>query len=129
MVHFRIRGQTPSKKSKQQIVRVKGSHRLIPNKKYNQWIKGAVSQLKEQKNTKDISTIDYPISVKCLIYRNTLRKIDKLNMEQSIHDALQEAEVIADDFLIESTDGSRRILGVPKGEERAEIFISSFSDE
>jgi len=126
MVHLRIYGQTPSKKSSQQIIKVKGSTRLIPNKKYVEWVTRAIKQLKDQMIEQDLSTITELVWVKTLVYRNTKRKIDKGNLEQSLHDALQAAEVIKDDFQIESTDGSRRILGVPAGEERAEIFISSF---
>ena len=126
MIHLRIYGQTPSKKSSQQIIKVKGNTRLIPNKLYVKWEKPAIEQLQSQMLEKDLSTIDYPIWVKCFIYRNTKRRIDKLNMEQSVHDVLEKAGVIENDFLIESTDGSRRILGVPPGEERAEIFIYSY---
>ena len=128
MIHLKIYGQTPSKKSSQQIIVNKKTKRamLIPNKKYNEWIHTTVKQLKDQKEEKQFETINEPIAVKCLVYRLTKRKIDLINLLQSIHDALEAAGILKDDFLIESTDGSRRILGVEKGEERAEIFISSF---
>ena len=99
---------------------------LIPNKKYNEWIHTTVKQLKDQKEEKQFETINERVAVKCLVYRLTKRKIDLINLLQSVHDALEAAGILKDDFLIESTDGSRRILGVEKGEERAEIFISSF---
>jgi len=128
MIHLKIYGQTPSKKSSQQIIVNKKTKRamLIPNKKYNEWIHTTVKQLKDQKEEKQFETINEPVAVKCLVYRLTKRKIDLTNMLQSVHDALEAAGILKDDFLIESTDGSRRILGVEKGEERAEIFISSF---
>jgi len=126
VIHLRIYGQTPSKKSSQQIIKVKDSLRIIPNKKYNEWIHSTVKQLKDQKEEKQFETINEPVAVKCLVYRLTKRKIDLTNMLQSVHDALEAAGIVKDDFLIESIDGSRRILGVEKGEERAEIFISSF---
>jgi len=128
MVHLKIYGQCPSKKSSQQIIVNKKTKRamLIPNKKYNEWIHSTVKQLKDQKEEKQFETINEPVAVKCFVYRLTKRKIDLINLLQSIHDALEAAGIIKDDFLIESTDGSRRILGVEKGEERAEIFISSF---
>ena len=178
MIHLRVYGQCPSKKSSQQIIRLKGKKgeevdieryaerlvnlsasiyeqsgdtqkflkakrfiedllksevkssgggmRLIPNKLYVLWESPAIRQLKNQMKEQGLSTITEPVWVKTLVYRNTKRKIDKGNLEQSIHDVLQKAGVIKDDFQIESTDGSRRILGVPAGEERAEIFISSF---
>ena len=96
---------------------------LIPNKKYNEWIHTAKKQLKDQKADKDFTLIDKPVSVKCIVYRLTKRKIDLVNLLQSVHDALTEAGILKDDFLIESVDGSRRVLGVDKGEERCEIFI------
>jgi len=129
MIHLRIYGQTPSKKSSQQIIVNKKTKRamLIPNKKYNEWIHSTVRQLKDQKEDKQFETIIKPVAVKCLVYRLTKRKIDMLNMLQSVHDALEAAGIVKNDFLIESMDGSRRVLGVPPGEERAEIFIYPFS--
>jgi len=126
MIHLKVYGQCPSKKSSQQIIKVKGSLRIIPNKKYNEWIHTTIRQLKDQKEEKQFETINEPVTVKCLVYRLTKRKIDLTNMLQSVHDALEAAGIIKDDFLIESIDGSRRTLGVEKGEERTEIFISSF---
>jgi Holliday junction resolvase RusA-like endonuclease len=129
MIHLRIYGQTPSKKSSQQIIVNKKTKRamLIPNKKYNEWIGGAKKQLWDQMEDKGFETIDTPVAIKCIVYRLTKRKIDLINLLQSIHDALEAAGILKNDFLIESTDGSRRILGVAKGQERTEIFIYPFS--
>jgi len=140
-----ITGQTPSKKRGMQIVYRNACsacrkspnkcicHRpsaiikvpsMIPNKDYLKWIKGAVSQLTRQRILLGIEApLAGPLHVITMIYRHTLRKADKGNLEQTIHDALQEAGVINDDFLIENTDGSRRILGVKQEEARAEIII------
>jgi len=121
-----IRGQTPSKKSKPQIILNKktGKRMLIPNKKYQEWIGGAKDQLRSQFPF----TIDYEIRVITLVYRHTRRRADLINGQQSIHDALQEAGIIEDDFLIKSTDGSRLYLGFPAEEARAEITILPFSE-
>lgn len=119
-----IFGQTPSKKSSQQIIRTKKGLRIIPNKKYMEWEDGAVFQVKSQFKDK---TITQPVHIWALVYRRTKRKIDLTNLLQAIHDVLQKARVIKDDFLIENIDKSRRILGVNKGEERAEIFIKKLN--
>jgi Holliday junction resolvase RusA-like endonuclease len=99
---------------------------VIPNKKYMEWEKYAKFQLKEQKERLNLETIKEKVWVKCLIYRLTKRQIDLTNLLQSIHDVLEISGIIKDDCLIYSIDGSRKILGVGPGEERAEIFINSF---
>ena len=124
MINLLIYGQTPSKKSSQQIVKVKNKLRIIPNPKYVKWEKYAVFQLKKQAEEIKLKTIDKPIHVKCKIYRRTKRQVDLINLLQSIHDVLTKAKIIKDDRLIENIDGSRKVLGVDEGKERAEIFIS-----
>ena len=127
-IELRIYGQTPSKKSSQAIIINKktGKMMVIPNKKYMVWEKYAKFQLKEQKEKLGIETIKEKVSVKCLIYRLTKRNIDLTNMLQSVHDVLEISGIIKDDYLIYSIDGSRKILGVGPGEERAEILVSIF---
>jgi Holliday junction resolvase RusA-like endonuclease len=127
-IELRIYGQTPSKKSSQSIIINKktGKMMVIPNKKYMEWEKYAKFQLKEQKERLNLETIKEKVWVKCLIYRLTKRQIDLTNLLQSIHDVLEISGIIKDDCLIYSIDGSRKILGVGPGEERAEIFINSF---
>ena len=129
MIPLKIYGQTPSKKSSQIMVLPKkkdGSTSrpiLLPNKKYLEWEKQAIFQLKKQKKELGLGTIEGEVEVKCWIYRYTKRRMDLLNPQQSIHDVLEDAGIIKNDFQIKSTDGSRLILGVEKGSERVEIFI------
>lgn len=123
MIALTIFGQTPSKKSSQLILHMKKGMKIIPNPLYLRWQSRAIFQLKEQKQKLGLKMIIEPVSVKCLIYRNTKRKVDLSNLIQSVHDVLQKAEIIKDDFLIENLDGSARILGVNAGEERAEIYL------
>lgn len=53
--------------------------------------------------------IDCPVNVKCLFYMKTRRKVDKSNLEASIHDLLVDCGILADDNrdIIAGTDGSR----------------------
>ena len=132
MIYFEITGQTPSKKTSQRIIRMRGSGRpkILPNLKYSKWESRAVLELKAQKTEKGLKKIDYPISLTALIYRqNKGKKPDLVNLLQSICDVLQKAEIIADDSIIASLDGSR-ILSVSEPEdEAAEIFIFKINEE
>ena len=96
---------------------------LLPNKKYLEWEKQAIFQLKKQKKELGLRTIEGEVEVKSMIYRYTKRRMDLLNPQQSIHDVLEAAGIVRNDFQIKSTDGSRLILGVEKGQERVEIFL------
>lgn len=155
-----IFGQTPSKKSSQQITTpriarkkieacaetlfhlrtnnmnqyiaaveeiikaVKARPMLLPNKKYMEWERGAIYQLQTQKAAQNAPTITEPVNVASIIYRLTKRRIDLTNLHQSIHDVLERAGILENDFLVETTNGSRRILGVEKGKERVDIYIT-----
>lgn len=59
--------------------------------------------------------IDYPVNIKALYYRKTLRRVDIINLHSALHDVLVYHRVIADDSAISpkivvSTDGSRVFL-------------------
>ena len=97
---------------------------LLPNKKYVEWEDGAIYQLQTQKAALRAPTITEPVNVASIIYRLTKRRIDLTNLHQSIHDVLERAGILENDFLVETTNGSRRILGVEKGQERVEIYIT-----
>ena len=74
----------------------------------------------------DLETIVEPVWCVFMIYRFGKIQVDLSNLYQSLEDALEKAQVIKKDFQVSSHDGSRRILGVPKGSERAEIEIKKF---
>ncbi|MBA7716926.1 hypothetical protein ES703_126011 [subsurface metagenome] len=63
-----------------------------------------------------------------MIYRSGTGRADLTNLIQSCEDALEKGGVISNDYLIESTDRSRRIP-VPEGEERIEIEIHPFKEK
>lgn len=130
MYKFEIRGQAPSKKNTHES---KWSYKhkrfvIAPAKKYMYWENAAVLQLKSQKK----NGVDYPVTgklhVKIMIYRRHNYKPDLSNLIQSVEDALEKAGIIENDNQIESLDGSRRILGVSEGVQRAEIEIRKFME-
>ncbi len=71
------------------------------------------------------STIKHPVHIQFLFYRGDRRRVDLSNLYEFAQDALQEAGVIEDDYLIESHDGSRRLYD--KLNPRTEIIISDFA--
>lgn len=126
MIYLEISGRTPSKKTSQRIIRLRGSGRpkLLPNKKYSEWEKKAILELMAQKEEKKIRTIDYPISLTALIYRQKKGKCpDLINLLQSICDVLEKARIVENDSFIASLDGSRIIPIDDPEDEAAEIFI------
>jgi len=73
--------------------------------------------------------IDYPVTVRCIFYMKTRRKVDKANLEAAIHDILVKYEILADDNrdIVASTDGSR--VYYDKANPRVEIEISRLEEE
>lgn len=126
-MRFVIEGQCPAKKSSH-VIRRKGSRSWIaPSDEYQAWERDAAKQLMIQKSELGlVEALTYPLHVRFLIYRSGTGRADLTNLNQSCEDALEAGAVISNDFLIESTDGSRRILGVPEGKERVEIEIRPF---
>ena len=120
-----IQGQVPSKKNQWKIVSTRGRPNIAKSAKTREWEISALWQIREQVSTWDRyrPIYDGPVHLKALIYRKTKVRADLSNLIQSVEDILQRARIIGDDFQIESLDGSRRILGVPPGQERAEIEI------
>lgn len=123
---FTIEGQCPAKKSSH-VIRRKGSRSWIaPDDEYQAWELDAAKQLMCQKvELGMMEALTHPVHVKFLIYRSGVGRADLTNLIQSCEDALEKGAVILNDYLIESTDGSRRIP-VPVGEERIEIEIRPF---
>lgn len=65
-----------------------------------------------------------PVNVKTVFYMKTRRKVDKGNLEASVHDLLVESGILADDNrdIIAGTDGSR--VFYDKDNPRVEITIT-----
>ena len=53
--------------------------------------------------------IDYPVNIKAIYYMDTRRRVDRVNLEEALNDALVRAGVIADDncTIAATADGSR----------------------
>jgi len=110
--------QPVSKKNHMEIVRAgNGRAFLIPSHQYREYEKSAMFFIHA-----DV-TIDYPVTVKCLFYMGTRRKVDLTNLLEAIDDVLVKAGVLADDNykIIESHDGSRVLYD--KDHPRTEVVI------
>lgn len=96
---------------------------IAPSAKYEQYALHARGFIRR------IDSIDFPVTVKCLFYMPTRRKVDLTNLLESIDDILVSCGVLADDnyTILTSHDGSR-VLYDPK-EPRTEIYISKVKNE
>jgi Holliday junction resolvase RusA-like endonuclease len=109
-----------------QVIHARGRMLLIPAKGYSRWLRAARPQVKAQTRGA-LLPFTTPVSVKAVAYRWTRRKIDLANILSAVDDMLEACGVLADDALVESHDGSRKILGVPKDEARVEIEIDELN--
>jgi len=87
----------------------------------------AVIELKSQKNAQKLKMITAPIHAKFSFFLPTRRLPDLSNLYQLGEDAMEKAEIIENDKLICSHDGSRRFYS-PKNP-RTEIEIFPFDGE
>lgn len=120
MLTFTIPLTPITKKNSGQIITNKatGKPMLIPSKQYRQYEKDAGVYVKG-KGLK----IDEPVTVKCLYFMPTRRKVDLVNLLEATHDLLVKYEVLADDNckIIYSVDGSRVLYD--KEHPRTEVEI------
>lgn len=110
-----------SKKNSQQILKGKnGRPFIMPSKKYKSYEAAAALYLRPRPPR----PIDCPVNVKCLFYMPTRRRVDKSNLEESAHDVLVYAGILADDNrdIIATTDGSMVLYD--KDNPRTEIYIT-----
>lgn len=106
-----LRGEPPVKKNSQNIVTYTtgrdGRQRraLIQNERYRQFEQDAGWQIPQAAR----KGIDYPVNVKALYYRSTLRVVDRPNLEEALLDILVKWGVLADDNrdIAAASDGSR----------------------
>jgi Holliday junction resolvase RusA-like endonuclease len=91
---------------------------ILSSKAYREYEKESLRILKQYQ----CEVITYPVEVKALFFMDTKRKVDLINLEESIADILERAGIIENDNLILSWDGSR-IAGVDKNNPRVEIEI------
>ena len=108
-----------TKKTHQQIIKVKGRPMVIPSKQYKQYEKDCEKYIEAI----PFSAIDCPVNVKCLYYMPTKRRVDLVNLEECTCDILVKFGILADDNsnIIVSMDGSRVLYD--KENPRTEIEI------
>lgn len=116
-----------SKKNSQQICinRKTGRRFVRQSDQYNDFETAASYYLQP----KPKKPIDYPVTVRCIFYMPTRRKVDKSNLEAAVHDILVKYGVLDDDNrdVLASTDGSR--VYYDKTNPRVEIEISPLQEE
>ena len=125
-----ITGNPPIKKNSRDIVRNNKTGRMYPIKsdKLIASEESAIYELLDQKTRFDAIRlpINTPVRVKFLFYRKTQHVVDLSNLYEFAQDCLQRAEIIANDSLIESHDGSRKYYD-PENP-RTEIYITPFKE-
>ena len=111
-----------SKKNSQQILtnRKTGRPFIMPSQRYKEYARAAAWFLRPQPPR----PISCPVNVRCLFYMPTMRRVDKSNLEEAVHDILVEHGILADDCrdIIATTDGSMVLYD--KANPRTEITIT-----
>lgn len=127
MVKYTIPCAPVSKKNSQRIVtnRVTGKPFIIQSQQYEEFEAVAAYFLKPQPQ----NPIDYPVTVRCIYYMPTRRRVDMSNLMAATHDILVKFKVLADDNrnVIASVDGSR--VYWDKENPRTEIEITEYDGE
>ena len=116
-----------SKKNSQRIVtnRSTGKPFIIQSSQYE----GYESEASYYLQPKPSEPIDYPVTVRCIFYMPTRRRVDTANLNAAIHDILVKYRILADDNrdIIASTDGTRTFYD--KENPRTEIEIKPYKGE
>lgn len=117
MIRFTIPLTPVSKKNSQRMVRAGNRIIPLPSKIYADYESKAEMYLPR------ISTIDYPITVKCIFYMPTRRRCDLTNLLEAIDDVMVKHGLIEDDNynIIVSHDGSRVMYDKDNGRTEVEI--------
>lgn len=92
---FFLNGETPSKKNSRITLK---SGKTIPNKKYRDWNKSAVSELKRQwaKQSQNLKPIEQCV-IEIIFIHADKRRRDSDNAVSSIFDTLKDAGILVDD--------------------------------
>lgn len=121
MIKFTIPLAPVTKKNSQRIIKAKGHYIPLPSKTYMDYESKAGWFIPK------VSTIDYPITVKCIFYMPTRRRCDLTNLLEAIDDVMVKYKLIEDDNynIIVSHDGSRVFFD--KSNPRTEVIIEKYS--
>lgn len=128
LLHYVIKGDPRTKKNSPQIlyrgVQCPLCHKgqapfVAPSKVYKEYEQRALWQL----TPKPKQPIQQPVTVRCLFYMKTKRKVDLNNLLEAACDILVVGRVLADDNsdIVVSHDGSRVLYD--KSNPRVEIYI------
>lgn len=128
LVGFTVHGQPVSKKNSMQLAKIRGRVFPVPSASYRKWMKLAKGPAKDMAGMLE-EPISAPVHLKVMAYCWSRRKIDLSNIYAAVEDMLQKYGIIEDDDQVQSHDGSRKILGVPKDEARVRIQIFRFEEE
>lgn len=129
MTKLIIHGRPVTKKNHCQIIRNKNTGRpmIIQSPQYRQYEKEFIKQL--DKNLKGLFDAEVQLHMRALYYFPDKRgKADLVNLIQATQDILQKFGIYANDSQIKSLDGSR-IVGIDKGNPRAEIEIEEIKED
>ena len=125
MIKFTIPLNPVPKKNNPQIAINPKTKRpfILPSKKYKEYENTCLSLIPREAR----QNVDYPVNVKAVFYRSTAHRVDKVNLEEALHDILVKAGVLSDDSAISpsvvvSTDGSRVYLD--RKNPRSEVEIT-----
>ena len=115
-----IQGQPITKKNSQRIARRGNRAFILPSARYADYEAAASYYLRD----KPPAPIDCPVTVTCLYFMQTRRKVDLTNLLEATHDVLVKHGILADDNsqIIVSVDGSR--VCYDKENPRTEITIT-----
>lgn len=121
-IRYTVKLPPITKKNSQQILTNPKTGRpfIMPSAKFKQYEREAAWFLKPRPPR----PIDCELTVKCLFYMPTRRRVDLTNLLEAIDDILVGAEIIADDHsgIVVSHDGSRVLYD--KDNPRTEITIT-----
>lgn len=127
MLKFTLGVAPRTKKNSQSFVTLKnGRTILLPSKPYKEFEKQVIQAVSSLFG--NLETIDEPINLKCIFYKDAKRKSDLVGYEQAICDALVKAGLIADDNhdIVASMDGSR--VYYDKNYPRIEVEITKYGE-
>lgn len=117
-----ILGEPAVKKNSMRIVSFGGHSSIRPSVLYEVWASKAIKQLQDQYI--GLQPLKGKLHLEVKFYKGTSRPSDLSNLYEGVQDCLTTAGVWLDDTLVESHDGSRKL--VDKSNPRVEIIIRRF---
>ena len=118
-----IIGNVKAKKNNKRVVYNKktGKPFIMTDKKTTDYIKDAITQMREQFNGHEIT--EYPISIQMVFYYQTKHRKDIDNSATTVLDCMKEAGVILDDDVLHVNELYSFFGGYDKENPRVEIML------